>query len=98
MERDVFKQGNALCERNALIKLPEKAGIVKAGSQNALVSVADDVLASVRGRGVEDCEEVRCEIACGILNGEVILVVPHNRNKDFLREFQVLGVEAAGDD
>ena len=41
LERDIAQQLDALAEGLLLVRLPEKAGIVEAGAQNAFVAVAD---------------------------------------------------------
>ena len=60
--------------------------------------MADDGPAFVVDLSVEDGEEVGGELAGGVFDGEVFLVVAHDGDEDFLGEGEVLGLEVAEDD
>ena len=87
---------DTLTQRAFLVSLPEEAGVIEAGTQHALVSVTNNVFRiAVR---VENCKEMRCQLASGILDGKILLVVTHYRNQDFFGKFQVFPFKISQDD
>ena len=78
----VFLEGHglehldAIAERDFLVGVPEETGIVEAGAEDTLVAVADEAVGIAVG--VQDGEEVRRELAVGVFEREVLLVVAHD--------------------
>ena len=82
-------------ERNLLIVIPKEAGIVEAGAQNSLVAVANDGHAFRVDLGIQNREKMRCQRVLVILEREVFLMVTHDRDQNFFRQRQVLGLKVA---
>ena len=95
LEGNVAQQLDALAQGLLLVGLPEKAGIVKAGAQNAFVAVADQSI-GIAGR-VEHREEMRQQLSVRIFDGKIFLVVAHHRDQHFFGQFEEFGIEAAQD-
>src|SRR5207237_2503981 len=89
---DMLQPLYAFTQRMFLIGLPEKARVVEAGPQHTLMSVADDALRiAVR---IQHREKMGEQFAMGILDREIFLIVTHDRDQYFLRQFQKFPVEA----
>ena len=91
LEGDRLEHGHAVLEGELLVGVPEEARVVEAGAQDALIAVADDGFALGVGNGVEHGEKVRREFAVRVLDGEVLLVVAHDGDQDFLGQGEELG-------
>ena len=74
LEGDVFEALDAGSKRGLLVEVPEEAGVLEAGSQDARIAVADDGFAFRVDLRVENGEEVRRELAVftlAVLNTQV---------------------------
>jgi len=98
LEGDRLEHGHAIFQRELLIGVPEETGIVEAGAQNTLIAVAHDGFAFGVCDGVKHGEKVRREFAVSIFNGEILLVVAHDGDEDFLGESKELAVKVSEDD
>ena len=93
LEGHRLQHRHAIAQRDLLIGLPEKARIVEAGAQHALVAVANEAVGIAVG--VEHGEEMRQQLAVGIFQREVFLVIAHDGDKNFVGEREEFGIEAA---
>ena len=82
-------------QRNLLIIVPEEAGIVEAGAQNSLVAVADDGHSLRIDFGIQHREKMGRQCVLVIFEREVFLMVTHDRDQNFFRQRQVLGLKVA---
>ena len=96
LEGDVLQQPDAIEQSLLLVGLPEKAGVVEAGAQYALIAVADQAI-GIAG-GIEHRQKMRQQLAVRIFNREIFLVVAHHRDQHFFGEREKLGIEVAEDD
>ena len=67
---------DAIAQRDLLVGVPEEARVVEAGTQDALVAVANQAVGIAVG--IEHGEEVRQQVALGVFEREVLLVVAHH--------------------
>ncbi len=95
LERDAAEIDHAIGEGPFLIGVPEEAGVVEAGSQDAFVAVLDQAFGVAVGVGYGD--ELGGEFAVGGFDREVFLVVAHHHHEDFFGEVEEFGIEVAGD-
>src|SRR5690242_16362979 len=78
-----------------LVSLPEEAGVVETGTQDTLMAMSNHA-----GRvtvGIEDGQEVGKQLAAGVLDCEILLMIAHHRDQNFLGQFQKFGIEAPED-
>ncbi len=95
MEGHRLEALNPLDQRDLLVGVPEKAGIVEAGAQDALIAVADDRPPFSIHFGIQHGEEMGSERGLRILDSEVFLVVAHHGDQNFFGQRQVFGLETA---
>ena len=93
LEGHVLEPDRALAQGMLLIGLPEEARIVEAGTQHAFMSVANDALRIAIG--VQHGEKMRQQLAARIFDGKIFLMIAHDRDQNFLGQFQKFGIEAA---
>ena len=74
-----------------LIGLPEKTRVVEAGPQHALVPMPDDALRIAVS--IQHREKMGKQLATGIFDREIPLMVTHDRDQDFLWQFQEFRIE-----
>ena len=74
-----------------LVSLPEEAGVVEACPQHALVAVPDDAVGIAVG--IQHGQKMRREVAPGIFDRKVLLVVAHDRDQNFFRQLEKFGIE-----
>src|SRR6201984_2395561 len=95
LESNIAQEIDALAQSLLLIRLPEKAGIVEASAQDALIAVANQ---SIRvASSIENREKMRQQFSIGIFDSKILLVVTHHRYQHFLRQIEEFGIEAAQD-
>ena len=98
----VFLEGHrlqhlhALAQRDLLIGLPEEARVVEAGAQHALIAMTNEAVGIAVG--VEHGEEMRQQLAVGIFQRKVFLVVAHHGDQNFIGKREKFGIEAAQND
>ena len=95
LEGHVLEPRDPLAQRMLLVGLPEEAGVVEAGPQHALVAVANEAVGIAVG--VQHSQKVRRELALGVFDRKILLVVAHDRDQNFFRQLQKFGIEAAQD-
>ena len=76
-----------------LVGLPKETRIVETGSQHAFVSVPDNAVGIAVG--IQDRQKMREQLAAGVLDREIFLVIAHHRDQDFLRQLQKFGIETS---
>ena len=96
LEGDRLQHLDAVAQRDLLIGVPEEARVVEAGAQHALVAVADQAVGIAVG--VQHGEEVRQQLAVGVFEREVLLVIAHHRDQHFVGQREKFGIEAAQND
>ncbi len=96
LEGDRLQHLDAVAQRNLLIGVPEEAGVVEAGAQHALVAVANQAIGIAAG--VEHGEKMRQQLAVGIFQREIFLVIAHHRHQDFIGQRKVFRIEIAEND
>ena len=75
--------GTRLGERPLAILVPEELGVPQARAQHALVA-CDDRPAIVLGRQIGDRDEARRQATVRVLERQVLLMMAHRRDQDFL--------------
>ncbi len=98
LESDVVQQCRALAQRNTLIELPEETCIVEASAQNTLIPLPDSRLIFGAELNIEHGEEVRRQLAQAVIHRKVLLVITHDRDKDFFRQIQIFRREVPQQD
>ena len=76
-----------------LIGLPEKPRVVEARPQNAFMPMANDALGIAVS--IQHREKMRKQFAISIFNSKIFLMVTHDRDQYFLRQFEKFPVKAA---
>jgi hypothetical protein len=74
---------HSVVEWNPLVRVPEKARIVKSGAQHPFVSVPNQAF---RAAGhIQHRQKMRCEFSGCVLNRKVLLVIAHHRDQNLFR-------------
>src|SRR5204863_6842271 len=93
---DTFEFGQIVGQPTFLIRLPEKLCVGEARAKDALVAGADHPFGVLID--IDDGQKVRSQLAVLLFHGEILLVVAHDGDQDFVREAQKGGIEIALDD
>src|SRR4029077_18703310 len=93
LKGDMLQPLYPLAQRMFLVGLPEKTRVVEAGSQHALMPMPDDALGIAVS--IQHREKMGKQFAISIFNREIFLMVTHDRDQYFLRQFQKFPVKAA---
>ncbi len=93
LEGHCLQHFDAIAQRDLLIGVPEEAGIVEAGAQDAFVAVANEAVGIAVG--VEHGEKVRQQLPVGVLDREILLVIAHHGDEHFGGQREEFGIEAA---
>ena len=97
VEGDAGQFGVPGVEADLLVLVPEEAGVVQAGGQDAAVAGSQG-LAAVGGLDIGDDQEVGGQAFFRrVTNGEIFLVHLHRQADDFRRQGQELRVHVAQD-
>ena len=95
LEGHRFQHFDAFGERNLLVDGPEESCVVESCAEDPFVAVADDLVGVLAGLGVQNGEKVRREFALRVFDGEVFLVVAHDRDQNLFGKGEIFGLEAA---
>ena len=90
---DLGELGQIVGEPTFLIGRPEKLGVGEARAKNAFVAGGDEAF-GVFGE-IDDSQELGRQFPILVFEREVLLMVAHDRDEDFVRQSEELFVEAA---
>ena len=96
LKGDVLEQLYPFSQRNFLIRLPEETRIVETCSQHALMPMPNDAFGIAIG--VQNGKKMRRQLAIGVLDSEILLVVAHHCDQHFFRQFQKFTIKITEND
>ncbi len=91
MERDALQFFLALCDRSIPIVFEIKAGILKPGLQDLFRTFFDRI--SIVRTGVAHHNKMVGQLAVVAPDGEIFLVILHDRDQQFFRQGKIVGSE-----
>ena len=89
----MLQQLDAFPQRVFLIRLPEKTRVVEPRPQYTLMSMPDDALRITIS--IQHRQKIGGQLAIRIFHRKILLVVTHDRDQYFLRQFQEFRVETS---
>ena len=95
LESDILQPLHSLPQRMLLVGLPEEARIVETGPQHAFMAVSYDAVGIAVG--IQHGEKMWKELAAGVFNRKIFLMIAHHGDQNFLGQFEKLRIEAAED-
>jgi hypothetical protein len=95
LEGDRIERGSPVGQRLLAILVPEKSRVGQPRAHHALVAGAH--LRRVAALDVAHGDEMRPQLAGGVLHGEVALVLLQRGDQDFARQIEEAPLERAGD-
>ena len=93
LESYVLQPRHALSERTLLVRLPEEFCIIESRPQHTLVAMPNQALRIAIC--IQHGQKVWQQLACGIFQRKIFLMIAHYGDQHFFRQLEVLSIKTA---